>query len=40
MPGRGSCAEGLMVAPALRINREAIHHGAGIALLSDRYASR
>jgi len=29
-----------MAALALRIKRETIHHGAGIALLRDLYASR
>jgi len=39
-PGEGPFAEYPMAALALHINREAIHHGAEIALLRDLYAHR
>jgi DinB superfamily len=39
-PAEGYFAEYSMAALVLHINREAIHHGAEIALLRDLYANR
>ena len=39
-PAEGYFAEYPMAAAVLHINREAIHHGAEIALLRDLYANR
>lgn len=39
-PSEGPFAEASMAALVLHINREALHHGAEIALLRDLYANR
>ena len=39
-PAEGPYAEASMAALVLHINREAIHHGAEVALLRDLYRAR
>ena len=39
-PAEDFCAEHPLAALVLHVNREAIHHGAEIALLRDLYARR
>ena len=39
-PAEGPFAESSMATLVLHVNREALHHGAEIALLRDLYANR